>query len=95
MLVRLFWHQPAAHQPVDTYEQALVAFHRRLWDVAAPGLVASGTARVRGLPAYAIGVPHAAHPTRPHPVLAAADEPKAEHHIRTMLSSCADGAIHR
>ena len=50
MLAYLFWHQPAADQPVEDYEQALVAFHRRLRDVAVPGLVASGSARVRGLP---------------------------------------------
>jgi hypothetical protein len=50
MLAYLFWHQPAADQPVEAYELALLAFHRRLQDHAVPGLVASGTARVRGLP---------------------------------------------
>jgi hypothetical protein len=55
MLAYLFWHQPAAHQPVEAYEDALLAFHRRLRDVAVPGLVASGSARVRGLPWMAGG----------------------------------------
>jgi hypothetical protein len=50
MLAYLFWHQPAADQPADGYERALVAFHRRMRDVSVPGLVASGTARVGGLP---------------------------------------------
>jgi hypothetical protein len=50
MLAYLFWHQPAADQPAQAYERALLAFHRRLREVAVPGLVASGTARVRGLP---------------------------------------------
>jgi hypothetical protein len=50
MLAYLFWHQATADQPVDAYEHALLAFHRRLEDVAVPGLVASGTARVQGLP---------------------------------------------
>jgi hypothetical protein len=49
-LAYLFWHQAAPDQPIGAYEQALLAFHRRLQDVAVPGLVASGTARVRGLP---------------------------------------------
>jgi hypothetical protein len=46
----LFWHQPTADRPIEAYERALLAFHRRLRDVAVPGLLASGTARVRGLP---------------------------------------------
>ena len=50
MLAYLFWHQPSADQAVDRYERALVGFHRRLRDVPVPGLVASGTARVDGLP---------------------------------------------
>ena len=50
MLAYLFWHQPSAGQPVESYESALVGFHRRLREVAVPGLVASGTARVGGLP---------------------------------------------
>ena len=50
MLAYLFWHQPAADQPVERYERALVAFHQRMRDVPVPGLVASGTARVGGLP---------------------------------------------
>lgn len=50
MLSYLFWHQRAEDQPQQSYEQALVAFHRRLREVPAPGLLASGTARVRGLP---------------------------------------------
>ena len=50
LLVYLFWHQPAADQPPENYEQALIAFHRRLGNVAVPGLVASGSARVGGLP---------------------------------------------
>ena len=50
MLAYLFWHQPAAHQPPDKYEQALIAFHQRLRDVPVPGLMASGSARVGGLP---------------------------------------------
>ncbi|HUJ34098.1 MAG TPA: hypothetical protein VLW51_02735 [Solirubrobacteraceae bacterium] len=50
MLAYLFWHRPSSGQPVGSYEAALVAFHRRLRDVAVPGLVASGTARVRGVP---------------------------------------------
>ena len=50
LLAYLFWHQPAADQLVEAYEQALVAFHRRLRDVAVPGLVASGSARVAGVP---------------------------------------------
>lgn len=50
LLVYLFWHQPAADQPLQGYEQALIAFHQRLRDVAVPGLVASGSARVGGLP---------------------------------------------
>jgi hypothetical protein len=50
MLAYLFWHQPAENQPPHAYEQALVRFHRRLQEVPVPGLVASGTARVAGLP---------------------------------------------
>ena len=50
LLAYLFWHQPTADQPVEDYERALIAFHRRLQDVAVPGLVASGSARVSGLP---------------------------------------------
>jgi hypothetical protein len=50
LLAYFFWHQPAADQPLEDYEQALIAFHRRLRDVAVPGLVASGSARVEGLP---------------------------------------------
>jgi len=50
MLAYLFWHQPSAGQPIERYEPALVGFHRRLREVAVPGLVASGTARVGGLP---------------------------------------------
>jgi hypothetical protein len=50
MLAYLFWHQPGTDQAVELYERALVAFHRRLRDVPVPGLVASGTARVGGLP---------------------------------------------
>jgi hypothetical protein len=50
MLAYLFWHQAASDRPVEGYEQALLAFHRRLRDVTVPGLVGSGTARVRGLP---------------------------------------------
>jgi hypothetical protein len=50
MLAYLFWHQPSPDQAVDRYERALVGFHRRLREVPVPGLVASGTARVDGLP---------------------------------------------
>jgi hypothetical protein len=50
MLTYLFWHHPAEDQPHESYEQALIAFHRRLRDVPVPGLVASGTSRVGGLP---------------------------------------------
>lgn len=50
LLVYLFWHRITADQPPESYEQALIAFHRRLRDVAVPGLIASGSARVRGLP---------------------------------------------
>jgi hypothetical protein len=50
MLAYLFWHRPSAGQPIESYERALVGFHRRLREVAVPGLVASGTARVGGLP---------------------------------------------
>lgn len=50
MLAYLFWHYPAANRRVDEYERALIAFHRRLRDVPVSGLVASGTARVNGLP---------------------------------------------
>jgi hypothetical protein len=50
MLAYLFWHRPSAGQQVEVYEQALVGFHRQLREVAVPGLVASGTARVGGLP---------------------------------------------
>jgi len=50
MLAYLFWHQPAADHTVESYEQALVGFHRRMRDAAVPGLLASGTARVGGLP---------------------------------------------
>ncbi len=50
MLAYLFWHQPGTDQAVEPYERALVGFHRRLRDVPVPGLVASGTARVGGLP---------------------------------------------
>jgi hypothetical protein len=50
MLAYVFWHQPAASQVLEQYERALIGFHRRLQDVAVPGLVASGTARVGGLP---------------------------------------------
>jgi hypothetical protein len=50
LLAYLFWHQPAVDQPLENYEQALIAFHRRLRDVGVPGLVASGSARVGALP---------------------------------------------
>ena len=50
MLAYLFWHQPAADQRVEDYERALVAFHRRLREVAVPGLLDSGSSRVRGVP---------------------------------------------
>jgi hypothetical protein len=50
MLAYLFWHQPGEDQPRQHYEQALVRFHRRLQEVPVPGLVASGAARVQGLP---------------------------------------------
>jgi hypothetical protein len=50
MLAYLFWHQPAENTPRQNYEQALVGFHRRLREVPVAGFVASGTARVRGLP---------------------------------------------
>lgn len=50
MLAYVFWHQPGVGQAVELYERALVGFHRRLQDVPVPGLVASGTARVAGLP---------------------------------------------
>ena len=50
MLTYLFWHHPAENQPQQSYQEALVAFHRRLRDVPVPGLLASGTARVQGLP---------------------------------------------
>ena len=50
MLAYVFWHQPAAEQPVEPYERALVGFHRRMREAGVPGLVASGTARVTGLP---------------------------------------------
>lgn len=50
MLAYLFWHRPGTDQAVEPYERALVGFHRRLRDVPVPGLVASGTARVSGLP---------------------------------------------
>ena len=50
LLAYLFWHQAAADQSPEKYEQALIAFHQRLRDVAVPGLVASGSARVGGLP---------------------------------------------
>lgn len=50
MLLYLFWHQSAGREPHQSYEQALVRFHRRLREVAVPGLAASGTARVRRLP---------------------------------------------
>lgn len=50
LLLYLFWHQPAADQPLESYEQALIAFHRRLRDVTVAGLVATGSARVEGLP---------------------------------------------
>jgi len=46
MLAYLFWHQPATGHSVESYERALVAFHRRMRDVGVLGLVASGTARV-------------------------------------------------
>ena len=50
LLAYLFWHRPAENRPVEHYEQALTTFHRRLRDVAVPGLVGSGSARVGGLP---------------------------------------------
>lgn len=50
LLAYLFWHRPAENRPIEHYEQALTAFHRRLRDVAVPGLVGSGSARVGGLP---------------------------------------------
>jgi hypothetical protein len=50
MLAYLFWHRPGADQAIGPYERALVGFHRRLRDAPVPGLVASGTARVGGLP---------------------------------------------
>jgi hypothetical protein len=50
MLAYLFWHRPADGQPPESYERALLAFHRRLREVAVPGLLASGAARVSGLP---------------------------------------------
>jgi hypothetical protein len=50
MLAYLFWHRPGEGQPPQRYEQGLVRFHRRLREVPVPGLVASGTARVAGLP---------------------------------------------
>jgi hypothetical protein len=50
MLTYLFWHHPAENQPHQRYEQALVGFHRRLREVPVPGLLASRTFRVRGLP---------------------------------------------
>ena len=50
MLAYLFWHQPAAEQAFEDYEQALVAFHGRLREVAVPGLVDSGSSRVGALP---------------------------------------------
>jgi len=46
----VFWHPPAAGQPVDSYEQALCDFHRSLIDVRVDGLTASRVARVSGLP---------------------------------------------
>lgn len=55
LLAYLFWHQPAADQRLESYEQALIAFHRRLRDVAVPGLVASGSACVGELPWLAGG----------------------------------------
>jgi hypothetical protein len=50
MLAYLFWHQPGEDVPRERYEQALAGFHHRLREVPVAGLVAWGTARVRGLP---------------------------------------------
>jgi hypothetical protein len=50
VLTYLFWHQADEDVPRERYEQALVGFHHRLREVPVAGLVAWGTARVRGLP---------------------------------------------
>jgi hypothetical protein len=50
MLAYLFWHRPAGGQSPESYERALLGFHRRLREPPVPGLLASGTARVTELP---------------------------------------------
>ena len=50
MLAYLFWHRPFEGVRRESYEQALVAFHRRLREAPVAGLLASSSARVRGLP---------------------------------------------
>lgn len=50
VLAYLFWHQPADEVDRAGYEEALLAFHDRLRAVRVGGLVASGSARVEGLP---------------------------------------------
>lgn len=51
MLAYLFWHCLRDGESREHYEQALVAFHRRLRTVPVRGLAASGTARIAaGLP---------------------------------------------
>ena len=47
-LAYVFWHWPRADSEVDAYEAGLLGFHSRLAGI--PGLVASVTFRVEGLP---------------------------------------------
>jgi hypothetical protein len=50
LLAYLFWHRPADKVDRNDYEEALLAFHYRLRAVKVPGLVASASASVEGLP---------------------------------------------
>lgn len=50
MLAYLFWHRPSPAAPAATYEAALVTFHRRLAEAAAPGLRASAAYRISATP---------------------------------------------
>ena len=47
MIVYIFWHWP---ERTEGYEDGLVEFHRRLTAAEVPGLAASATYRVEGLP---------------------------------------------
>ena len=50
MLAYLFWHRPESPERPGPYEEALVAFHRRLAGAGLPFLLGSATYRVRGAP---------------------------------------------